>query len=127
MAVLTTQFLSGEMQLPISIPLQWQALFQYVVPNSTGVLLQQLQSVQTRLNALLAATPDPKLAPGTIVIPITVVIDYQNALNTYEYQFNGFPNNLYADTRAELDSVYDQYNITFQTTGDRSKPFWYGG
>jgi hypothetical protein len=124
---LTKAFLSGYEQVYRSMPDQWQSLLPLILPQCSGILLQQLQAVQTELAALLNAPPDPKIPADTIVIPITLVNDYANALNTFEYQFSGFPNNLYTNTRNELDSVFNQYSSAYWNSGSTKQPFWYGG
>lgn len=111
----TPAFLKGRILLDRNMVQSWLNMIDRLIPNATDELLTQLTSCKTNLTNLLSAAIDPTIAVGTIVVPITLVIEIQNTLAVYEYQFSGFPTdpNPYVNMNNEIDSVYIQYSSAY--------------
>lgn len=112
-------FLSGRILLNISMVASWLQTINLILPQTTDVLNEQLTEVQTEINNLLATVPQANVSAGKVITPISLVVDFKYALATVEFQFHGnVPRyNDYVATVDEVDSVYNQFSITFMTNG----------
>lgn len=115
----TLSFLSGRILLDVTMISSWLETINLILPQTTDVLNEQLTDVQTEINALLATIPQTNVVSGKAITSISLVADFKYALASVEYQFHGnVPRyNDYMDTTDEVDSVYNQYSITFMTNG----------
>lgn len=113
----TPQFLAGQILVEISMLQSWLIVLNIITPLTTGVLNTQLTDCTVDLTALLAAPPNPLIVPTKIILPVSLLAEIQYALAIFEYQFNGINRQDYFDMTNNVHSVYDQYSITYFTSG----------
>jgi|ERR1035437_984248 hypothetical protein len=111
----TPQFLNGKVYLEISTVQFWYNIITKLMRQASGQLLVQLTKCQTDLNAVLALPVNPAIAVGLTIVPITIVVEIQNTLAVFSYQFSGYPAdpNAYMDLNTQIDGVYIQFSSAF--------------
>ena len=113
--VVFTTFLSGQILTPLSIVQLWPAMIEEILPVAIPDVQDQLNEELTQLNALLAATPNPLYNPDLIMLPITLVNDMVDTLNTFQYNYGGpYPTEYYLDVSSKLNDVLENYSIQWQ-------------
>lgn len=111
----TPAFLKGRVYLEISMVQSWANMITRLIPQASNQLLIQLTQCQTDLNNILNLPINPDIASGLTIVPIPIVIEIQNTLAVYNYQFSGFPTdpNPYTDLNNQIDNVYIQYSSAY--------------
>lgn len=112
--VVVLSLLDGNILVPLSIVSQWPLLIEETMLYASTVITGQLEEELEEVNALLDATPNPKLNAGYILIPITLVNDIQNALVSFQFEYGApIATQFYQDTSTKLFDVFDNYSIQF--------------
>lgn len=123
------QYLMGKVLVNITMLQNWIPVLNSIIPltitNPVNLLTSQLQAGLDGINVILNATPNPTIDPLKTIIPIILVIQIRDALDTFEYQYGGFNSPSYTDMTNNIHSIDDQYNIAYYNSSNLMPYFVY--